>query len=245
MELRRSVIDNYTRALRGLEANAREMLERALYSIDFADPNAYALVLEAFRQIAPAHVEWAASAAAEFYDMLRYEELGARMGAVGVSAYDEKKAAVAAGAAVKKGREDGVGAAVSLLAQRVAYDIVKSAGDTVFDNGKRDRRRVLYARVPSGSETCLFCLMLASRGFVYSNAGTAGENSHYHANCDCRIVPSFGKRTGVEGYDPDALYGKWSEAVDREAAARAEENGTDEADEKRKLLEAMQPKKRR
>ncbi|WP_419060046.1 hypothetical protein [Ellagibacter isourolithinifaciens] len=56
----------------------------------------------------------------------------------------------------------------------------------------RDRDKgVTFARVPTGTETCTFCLMLASRGAVYHSRKTAGEFKHFHRNCDCKVVPSF------------------------------------------------------
>ena len=67
-----------------------------------------------------------------------------------------------------------------------------------MDNVGRDRGKgARFARVPAGTETCTFCLMLASRGAVYHTRKTAGEFKHFHRNCDCKVVPSF------EG-DPDA-----------------------------------------
>ena len=48
---------------------------------------------------------------------------------------------------------------------------------------------VRYARVPSGFETCSFCFMLASRGFVYGDEEKAGATHKFHPNCDCIVVP--------------------------------------------------------
>ena len=39
---------------------------------------------------------------------------------------------------------------------------------------------VRYARIPTGTDTCDFCLMLASRGFVYYDQAKAEEGSHMH-----------------------------------------------------------------
>lgn len=71
-----------------------------------------------------------------------------------------------------------------------------------------------YARIPTGPDTCDWCLMLASRGFVYYTEGDAAAGSHMH--CDCLCVPgrggdTFNDATQVEGYDPDALYQAWRE----------------------------------
>lgn len=85
------------------------------------------------------------------------------------------------------------------------------ANETVMRNAKRDSRNgVRYARVPVGMETCAFCIMLASRGFVYHSRKSAGENAHMHPHCDCKIVPGFEGDT-VEGYDPEAYLDIWYE----------------------------------
>lgn len=85
------------------------------------------------------------------------------------------------------------------------------ANETVMRNAKRDSRNgVRYARVPVGMETCAFCIMLASRGFVYHSRKSAGDNGHMHPHCDCKIVPGFEGDT-VEGYDPDAYLAIWQE----------------------------------
>lgn len=72
-----------------------------------------------------------------------------------------------------------------------------------------------WARVPSGAETCGFCYILASRGFVYESEKTASsrlrDGHAYHDHCDCVAVPASASDT-VEGYDPDLYYGKYAEA---------------------------------
>ena len=72
-----------------------------------------------------------------------------------------------------------------------------------------------YARIPTGQETCDWCLMLASRGFVYYTEDSAKAGNHQ--NCDCLCVPSrggssFDDATQVEGYDPDEYYRLWRES---------------------------------
>ena len=72
--------------------------------------------------------------------------------------------------------------------------------------------RVRFARVPTGRETCDFCITLASRGFVYYSRDSAQLYGHMHANCDCVIVPSFvGAAVEIAGYDVDDLYEKYLE----------------------------------
>lgn len=116
------------------------------------------------------------------------------------------------------------------------YHVRKAANDTAIDNVERtnaefiarQRRqkraiktgragragKVRYARVPTGLETCTYCTMLASRGFVYTTAESAGHAQH--RGCNCLIVPGVQGETQVDGYDPDELRDLWHdfEAID-------------------------------
>jgi len=84
--------------------------------------------------------------------------------------------------------------------------------DTVMDAAHKDK--AAYARVPEPG-ACKFCLMLASRGFVYSKA-TAGGAKKFHGKCRCNAVPVWDEtRARVEyGYDPDALYDQYAKLRD-------------------------------
>lgn len=104
--------------------------------------------------------------------------------------------------------EERVRAAVGSLA---ADEVKRLANRTMTDNCARDGKR--YARVPTGAETCEFCIMLASRGFVYHSRETAGEFDHYHRSCDCKVIGDLDELTEVEGYDPDAYYDLWKEST--------------------------------
>lgn len=87
--------------------------------------------------------------------------------------------------------------------------------------------QVRYARIPQGLETCDFCLMLASRGFVYLTPESAEGWNHTHRNCDCIVVPGVGhyegrqwmQDTSIEGFDIDdmkQLYGIWAEITEND-----------------------------
>ena len=83
------------------------------------------------------------------------------------------------------------GKVVSLLHDVVADQVSRQARDTI----------VRYARVPVG-DTCAFCIMLASRGFVYTSKKAATLTSageKYHDNCNCVAVP-FHKADTIPGY---------------------------------------------
>lgn len=94
-------------------------------------------------------------------------------------------------------------------------DAFRSLNETIIANVGRDRDKgARFARVPTGFETCTFCLMLASRGAVYHSRKTAGEFKHFHRNCDCKVVPSFDPDPYaelVEGFKPRELYERMRE----------------------------------
>ena len=90
----------------------------------------------------------------------------------------------------------------SACASRLDYEVRRAAMDCVVGNAKRDPLKPKWARVPTGAETCPFCLMLASFGANYNERDSI---SHVHANCDCRMVQMYEGMT-IEGYDPDKAY---------------------------------------
>jgi hypothetical protein len=79
--------------------------------------------------------------------------------------------------------------------------------DTVMQAAHKDK--AAYARVPEPG-ACKFCLMLASRGFVYSKS-TVGDSKKFHGKCRCNAMPVWDEtKARVEyGYDPDALYDQY------------------------------------
>ena len=83
----------------------------------------------------------------------------------------------------------------------VAQRLVLQAGrDTISGAAFRDPVRTGYARVPVGV-TCRWCIMLASRGAIYSDAAAAGDGNRYHGDCDCVPTPIRSRRDYPEGYD--------------------------------------------
>jgi hypothetical protein len=95
--------------------------------------------------------------------------------------------------------------------QFVADMINASARLTMQRNMRLDPSKPRWARVPRGATTCAFCTMLASRGFAYLSEESAGLEMQYHKDCDCQIIPSWGKQS-LKGYDPDAMYEMWQQA---------------------------------
>lgn len=166
-----------------------------------------------FGEVVQSYDSVASSFAAEWYDY-RAEQAGARLRqAVTSTVYSPKTAdEVARYQARKLAKGDFEGFARA-CGEYAANDVLRSLNATVMANAERDRREgVRFARVPTGWETCTFCLMLASRGAVYHTRKTAGEFEHFHRRCDCKVVPGFEDDPMaelVEGYRPRELYDRW------------------------------------
>lgn len=92
------------------------------------------------------------------------------------------------------------------LTGRTAEYALQAGRDTIDISSKRDPWRPRVARVPTGVTTCKFCLLLASRGAVYSSKQSAGALTKFHPHDDCQIVVVGNGQDLPEGYDPDELY---------------------------------------
>lgn len=106
----------------------------------------------------------------------------------------------------------------SFLSLFVNEYVLQPGHQTVMQNANRDNAS--FARVPEPG-ACEFCLMLASRGFVYSRktvdqTSTAyGQLSRYHGGCRCHAMPVWDETRArvVYGYDPDKLYKMYEDAA--------------------------------
>lgn len=207
-------VELYTSRLNALTGAARESIASALSRIEYDSVADLRLKLfDAMEPFIVGSTDVAASLAAEFYDSVREQAVGERYGASPSSGYDQEATEGAIRALldgiVKGGTLEDI---MGDLLDRADWEIKHAAGNCVIENADKDPLSKRYARIPAGDETCDFCLMLASRGFDYLSAKSAGADrrGHYHPNCDCRIVPGFDGME-VEGYDPDELYIRFSE----------------------------------
>ena len=235
----RAALDYVTEQVNGLSADAQAKVLKVLESIEWTPDNIAEcrdLVIQALAAVMPTYTDAAAQASADFYDASRELATGAPLGAQAISGYDPSKTEGAVRGFVRFVLDGRVQTFNDQVLQRIDYEMKLSAANSTLENGRRDPLKPKYARVPTGSETCDFCLMLASRGFVYHTESTASMG-HVHSNCDCRIVADWDDAT-FEGYDPDEVYDRWKKAVGEKAARRAEANGTDVDDEVSKIMKS-------
>ena len=234
-EIPRAYVDNFTKALNKLSEDMRKRLADELAAIDLSQD--VAAVREQTIAIMQAYcggaTDMVAVLASEFYSGLREIEIGEASEPLAISGRIPEATSESVRAFAQELVNGNPQGFVDKCLDRMDYEMRIAASNTVIENGKRDTRKPKFARVPTGAETCDFCLMLASRGYVYASQVGA---SHAHSGCDCRVVPSWGKAT-VQGYDPQAVHKRWQEAIDAEAKERAERNGTSIADERQRIMD--------
>lgn len=219
----RAALDYLTSQINSISADAQSRVLRVLESVSWTPENVAEcreLVVQALEQVMPTYTGLAAQASADFYDAARELSVGSPMGAAAYSGFDPRKTEGAVRGFVRFVLDGRVETFNDQVLQRIDYEMKRSAGYSMVENGARDPLRPRYARVPTGAETCEFCIMLASRGFVYHSRRSVGAIDHYHAGCDCRIVCGF-DGMDVEGYDVDALYDRYLDAIESGALDKA------------------------
>lgn len=236
----RAAVDFLTEEINGISADAQARVLEVLQGIQWTPENiaeCRELVLQALDAVMPTYTTMAAQASADFYDAARELVVGEKMGAKAISDFDMRKTEGAVRGFVRFVLDGRVETFNEQVLQRIDYEMKRSAGESMFANGRRDPRKPKFARVPTGAETCDFCLMLASRGFVYSSEMSAGgvKLDHYHSGCFCRVVCQWDDG-GVEDYDTKAIYKRWQDAINALAAERAEKRGTTVEEERDKIF---------
>jgi hypothetical protein len=160
----------------------------------------------------------------EFYDSQRLEHLGNDDYNIDIPSYELAWLEESMRPVFREARvielDDGK---VVETALRVAKEVENGGRRTALNAVRGETRRVGFARVATGRETCAFCLMLVSRGPVYKSELKAGAKhegaaeiletknnvsdeelddlmTRWHPGCDCKVVPVFDENNWV-GYD--------------------------------------------
>lgn len=155
-----------------------------------------------FPELVTTYGDVSALLASDFYDMLRdVPPSAASFRAAFAQPVDPAKAQGATRWAVAPLFDQDEQLFLSNILGSTQRLVAQRGRDTIFDNAGRDPVRTSVARIPSGTDTCMFCIKLASRGAVYTDLVAAGEMNEYHDNCDC--VPSIIRRESdfPEGHD--------------------------------------------
>ena len=198
---------NYIATLRKINETAAEKVAEYMRSHDCSTPEGMKALIDYAHAVATKYGEGAAELSCEMLDEVA-EASGAFVPAAEPAAtatYGEIAKTIYGTMAATKD-PDAVGAAVG-------RSVKLASVDTLQQNALRDGAE--WAWIPAG-DTCPFCLMLASRGWVKASkkAIKNGHADHIHNNCDCTYCVRYDGETTVEGYDPDALYEQYKNAGD-------------------------------
>lgn len=211
MKLPRSVIDAYNRAIKQCGDNAETATRKALNAWLEGHPGAS---IAQIREVAIAIMDEVGTVFGQAAGDAAYAMRSIAAEAAEVDVEPTAYAYMPDGEYVRKTAKYQVGKLierdrvgfVNAIADGSRYFAERGANDTMAHFAEVDKGGARFARVPTGSTTCPYCLMLASRGFVYKSEAKALNGNHRH--CDCRIVEGFGGME-VEGYDPDLYYDMW------------------------------------
>lgn len=205
----RGYIDALTKSLNTLSTATQEAVKMQLSMIEYVDiADLRNQVIEILEPILSTATDLAAAYSAQTYDSIREYSIGEANGATAYSGRVPEATEGAVRSFVGDAERLGYDWFVLSVLERCDYEIKRAAGESTLYNAERDPKKPRFARVPTGAETCTFCLMLASRGFVYHSEASAGAFDHWHSHCDCRIIQGY-PGDEIEGYDPEAIYGKW------------------------------------
>lgn len=250
----RAYLDNFNEVIKALSDDAKAKLEKALERVDASNIDALRSELIAILEaILQPYTDNAAAIAAVFYDGLRaYEGIADGFYALSDSRRSPYTTVGAVYAYTQK--HDTLDDVLKRqLVKQVGYEIKLATNECIEYNAKRDPLEPRWARVPqytpvtykpwskekgvthnkelAAKGTCLFCDLLASRGFDYHSKETA---SHAHDDCDCVIVPGFKKDTKVEGYNKEKYENEYTRAD------KAIRNGELSEDMQKRIAKAKQ-----
>lgn len=184
---------NYKNKLSRISAKAVDELETFVNRIGGYDANINAVIDYALA-LSTKYGEAAATLACDFYDAVAAAE-----GAMVPPAVPAETASISDVAKAINATKDYAG---NTAANTVGRMVKRTAADTTLKNALRDGAE--FAWIPSG-DSCVFCMVLASRGWqhISKNALKNGHAEHIHSNCDCQYAVRFDGKSNVAGYDPD------------------------------------------
>lgn len=200
----RNDINNYVRRQRALRNKANE--EMVLYATSNGLNN-LPMIKAYAKALVDKYGEASASLAAMFCEETATAEALAEGLTEAVLAADPAKVASFAEVSVEVDKASMMNDATSAVGRAVSKYVKKAALDTAMQYAEKTGRQ--WAWMPTGGDTCAFCIMLASRGFMNERNRQA---SHVHANCDCVVVTRKSFRTKFGGYNPQKYLDMYNNA---------------------------------
>lgn len=199
----RSDLEVYRQAVAALSVKAQGDANGFLTRLDTSDPIAARdALLETVPDLIDVYADAAAQLGGDYYANLR-EDSGASSDFTPTYVTPDDDAVLASARWAAGGLFDPTRSLDGAVGEVLDRHIKAGARDTVMQSSIDDPLHVRYARIPTGSVTCKFCAMLASRGAVYASDQSAGKFKRWHGHCDCQVHPVFPGEELPAGYDPD------------------------------------------
>lgn len=116
-----------------------------------------------------------------------------------------------------KAAEGGIASRLSNIQASAVRHVRNQGRQTIMGTSERNGAR--WARLPAGTKTCAFCLMLASRDadYLYTSERSAMKRSDgkdYHDDCNCEVVQINSWDEYPEGFDPSTYYEIYNSAAE-------------------------------
>lgn len=221
---RQWLINNMRRAVSACEKRGVDDFLQAWDGAALLDEDtATGLLKDVASSIVARESEAVGMAAAEFYDELRALEVEADGFMAEPVSADFGRVQEAAENLLTRYAE-------SEEARRIVFNALKNAisgwianaeKETIAENAKRDKKKALYAFVPSSSP-CAFCAVMASRGLMTNRKAKQYGRARMHDNCSCLAVPAWHASVNVWGKGKRPEY--WEDYY-YQAERRLRENG--------------------
>lgn len=203
----------YREANRSLVRLAQSDLDGFLRSLNLnGSPAAVReALLEFFPELVATYGATSATLGADFYDMLRdVPPSSASFRAASAQAVKSVQAEGSARWALGALFSENPDLFASRLSGATQRLVLQPFRETVETSAARDPVRSGVARIPSGPTTCKWCVMIASRGAVYTAETAAGA---WHDHCDCMPTVIRSSDDYPEGHDVDRFRRLYADQV--------------------------------
>ena len=213
------------------ETRAKDELLAALSNLDVADESSWPYVVELVTRLYSDYGRAFAELGRQFYQWCRDVQTGGEGTFVAETFWDDRGYGLLTNAVnghlqdLSDDRKT-EGEATTAIANSLGNFAFKASRDSIQHNLNEEWKarvapatngRLGFARVPRAGCTCAFCIMMASRGFVYHTRETAGGGdpaNRYHLNCRCAVVPMDASDSTIAGYDESGYLDLYETARD-------------------------------
>lgn len=181
-------IDAYRSAVSTIETTTWATINDLMTRVDFSNIGQARRQVIAILDLLDDACDAASVVSANFYDTCRETAGLERINALAIYdrlPHDTREATVRYKIGSVMDHDGDTTAFFNMMQEHVGYELKRAGGSTIYRNGKRDPRKVLYEWTTRSPEPCAFCRYLEDQGAVSYSA----DAEHYHPHCRCVPVP--------------------------------------------------------